>query len=225
MTHPSSDLLELETARAVVYRRLADAYRLPQADLMGRLKELAEAMAPLDSGSVEPALELVRLLEATADPTTLEVDFARLFAGPFLMLAPPYGSIYLEGARRLMGESTMAARDHYRHLGLDLAPEFKEAPDHIAAELEFLHVLVCQEVEAIQAGDRRLLLDSLRRQQTFLARHLGAWVAAFAAKVREHAATPFYRLLAEVTERFVTADHGALTALEPPLPAAAPLDA
>jgi TorA maturation chaperone TorD len=171
------------------------------------------------------ASKLARMLESPGDLTALEVDFARLFAGPFLMLAPPYGSIYLEGARRLMGDSTMAARDHYRHLGLDLAPEFKEAPDHIAAELEFLHVLVCQEVSAIQTCDRRLLLDSLRRQQVFLARHLGAWVAAFAAKVREHAATPFYRLLAEVTERFVAADQGTLTALELPSSHAAPLEA
>jgi TorA maturation chaperone TorD len=224
MSQPS-DLIQLETARALVYRGLADAYGLPRPEWMHGLEELTRALALLGSGAQAEAAALEQDLAAVGDRTTLEIDFARLFAGPFLILAPPYGSIYLEGVRRLMGDSTMAVQAQYRDLGLDLAPGFKEAPDHIAAELEFLHVLVCQEVTAIQEGDRRLLQDSLQRQQTFLTRHLGQWVEAFAAKVSEHAATAFYRRLAGVTRGFIAEDCLSLAGLRLPSAAAAPLQA
>lgn len=224
MSHPS-DLIQLEIARARVYRRLADAYGLPCPQLATGLGELTQALTLLGSTAHAEAAALEQDLAAMDDLNALEIDFARLFAGPFLILAPPYGSIYLEGVRRLMGDSTMAVQAQYRDLGLDLAPGFKEAPDHIAAELEFLHVLVCQEVAAIQVTDRRLLLDSLQRQQTFLTRHLGKWVEAFAAKVEAHAETAFYRRLAAVTRGFIAEDGLSLAGLRLPSTAAAPLQA
>jgi TorA maturation chaperone TorD len=50
--------------------------------------------------------------------------------GPFLVPAPPYGSVYLEDNRQLMGDSTIDVRRHYLSLGLDLSADFMEAlPD------------------------------------------------------------------------------------------------
>ena len=68
---------------------------------------------------------------------SLKSDFSRLFIGPFKLLAPPYGSIYLDGNSCLMGASTMEVRQLYRNEGLN--PVIKEAPDHIAIELEFMY--------------------------------------------------------------------------------------
>ncbi|MFN2356106.1 MAG: molecular chaperone, partial [Desulfopila sp.] len=69
----------------------------------------------------------------------LLVEYARLFVGPFELLAPPYGSVYLETGRRLMGDSTIAVQHMYTNAGLTL--DVQEAPDHIALELEFMHYL------------------------------------------------------------------------------------
>jgi TorA maturation chaperone TorD len=199
-----------ESARSLIYRRLADAYRWPVTDLPMLLREMESALVLLGSEARSVAAFLTATDHGPADARALAVDHAALFVGPFLVLAPPYGSVYLEDKRQLMGESTMDARQHYRSLGFDLSPGFKEAPDHISAELEFMHVLIVQGISAIDAADYRLLSESIRRQRMFLERHLGAWVNAFSDKVIEHARTDYYRNLAAVTRTFIVEDLEAL---------------
>lgn len=203
-------LLDQEAARAMVYQKLADAFRLPSPALSEDVKALADALKVLDSEAGPDAARLATGRYTETDRQEITIDHAALFIGPFLVPAPPYGSVYLEDKRQLMGASTIEVRKHYLRIGLDLSPDFKEAPDHICAELEFMHVLVHQAVAAVDAGDRDLLATSVRQQRTFLERHLGDWVPAFADKVAEHARTDFYRLLASVVRVFVAEDLEAL---------------
>ncbi len=83
-----------------------------------------------------PAAEAVDRMEAAGQAgegfEELTIDHARLFVGPFALLAPPYGSVYLEGERRLMGDSTLAAGECYNEVGLELA-----AATRIFIESEF----------------------------------------------------------------------------------------
>ena len=206
----AAKLKSQEISRSMVYRRLADAFRLPGTDLPTVLNELESALACLGSDACEDAALLKQSYTDDSAPCTLEVDYAVLFVGPFLVPAPPYGSVYLEDKRQLMGDSTIDVRQHYLSLGLDLSPDFKEAPDHISAELEFMHVLISQGLEAIDAADHRLLSESIRHQQTFLKKHLGSWMPVFTGKVIEHARTDYYRYLATVTRTFVAEDMDAL---------------
>ncbi|MFZ7126591.1 MAG: TorD/DmsD family molecular chaperone [Desulfobacterales bacterium] len=199
----TAPIITQEISRSLVYRRLADAFRPPEPGLPGNLAELRDHLDLLESEGFGPVDAMCAALNRPSDFPALELDFAALFVGPFLVPAPPYGSVYLEGVRRLMGDSTMDARAHYRAVGLDTADHFKEPPDHIAAELEFMHVLVCQGIEAIRKNNREALLDGLKRQQTFLLKHLGAWVPDFTEKVAEYAGTGFYRHLADATRRFI----------------------
>ena len=204
-----------EFARSMVYRRLADAFRLPGSELPALLDELESALGRLDSDSCGNAARLKQSYINDSVSCPLEIDYARLFVGPFLVPAPPYGSVYLEEKRQLMGESTIDVRHHYLSLGLDLSPDFKEAPDHICAELEFMHVLISQGIEAIDAAEYAQLSESVRHQRVFLEKHLGAWMPAFTDKVIEHARTDYYRHLAVVTRTFVAEDMEGL----PDLPA------
>ena len=205
-----------EVARSIVYRRLADAFRLPGTDLPTVLDALESALGRLGSDACKDAMLLKRSYDDVSGPCTLEVDYTGLFVGPFLAPAPPYGSVYLEDKRQLMGDSTIDVRQHYLSLGLDLSTDFKEAPDHISAELEFMHVLISQGIDAIDAADHRLLSESIHHQQIFLEKHLGTWMPAFSDKVIEHARTDYYRHLATVTRTFVAEDMDAL----PDLPVA-----
>jgi TorA maturation chaperone TorD len=102
-----------------------------------------------------------------------------------------------------MQGSTMAVLDLYREGGFDLAEDFREVPDHVAAELEFLYLLIFRVNRARQAGDPGELaaIDSLRRR--FLAEHLGAWVGSFGDAIGHGATTDFYRALSELTVAFV----------------------
>ena len=153
MMKTAEKLKSQELARSIVYHRLADAFRLPGSDLPAVLDELESALACLDSDACDDAAQLKRSYTDDSAPCPLEVDYAGLFVGPFLVPAPPYGSVYLEDKRQLMGDSTIDVRRHYLSFGLDLSPDFKEAPDHICAELEFMHVLISQGIEAIDAAD------------------------------------------------------------------------
>ena len=195
------ELLKQETARAGAYRELAGAFRLPSPTLLDGLREMASALALLESEAGPTAACLAAGPYTEENRHSIKVDHAALFVGPFSVPAPPYGSVYLEDKRQLMGDSTVDVRGHYLSLGWDLSPDFKEAPDHICAELEFMCVLIRQEVEAIDAADCNLLSKSVRHQRVFLEEHLGAWVPAFTAKVADHARTDFYRDLAETTRR------------------------
>jgi TorA maturation chaperone TorD len=210
MVKTSEKLLSLEAARSLVYRRLADAYRLPSADLPLVTQELEAALVELESEARKTAARMKKDCLAANSQSELKVDYAQLFIGPFMAPAPPYGSVYLEDKRRLMGASTVDVRQHYLTLGLDLSPDFKEAPDHITAELEFMHVLINQGMEAIAVSDGQLLSESMHHQRIFLEKHIGAWITAFADKIAEHAKTDYYRNLATVTRIFIAEDMEAL---------------
>jgi TorA maturation chaperone TorD len=196
-------MLYQENARSVVYRRLADLFRPPGPELPGVLEELESALGRLDSAALEAASRLTRSYFEHSDSCSLKVDHASLFVGPFTVPAPPYGSVYLENNRQLMGDTTVAVQRYYREFGLDLSPDFKEAPDHICAELEFMHVLVVKELEAIDAADYRQLSKIVRHQRLFLENHPGAWMPAFSARITAHARNRFYGHLAEVARFFV----------------------
>ncbi|MFO7643809.1 MAG: molecular chaperone TorD family protein [Desulfosarcina sp.] len=209
-------LIHQERARSTAYTRLADAFRQPGPDLPKALDELEAALGRIESDTFETAAGLKRCYADHSAPCSLEVDYAELFVGPFIVAAPPYGSVYLEDKRQLMGDSTIDVRRHYLSLGLDLSPDFKEAPDHICAELEFMYVLISQGVEAIDAGDYDQLAEIVGHQQVFLEKHLAAWIPAFTAKIIDHARTDYYRILGELTRHFITEEMAVVTDLTVP---------
>ena len=119
------------------------------------------------------------------------------------MHAPPYGSVYLDGERQIMGKSTLEVRNNYREAGLDISTDFRNPPDHIAAELEFMYFIIFKEIEALENSDVDTTIDYLEKQRAFLNEHLGAWVSEFAAFVEQKAESKFYRNLAKATKVFI----------------------
>ena len=131
------------------------------------------------------------------------VDYTRLFLGPVQALARPYGSVWLDADKGLMQDSTMAVLALYAEGGFEIADGFRELPDHIAAELEFLYVLLFKSAQARQSGDCESLAAMAGLRKRLLDQHLAVWVGPFAAAVKAGAQCGFYRDLAELTERFV----------------------
>lgn len=140
------------------------------------------------------------------DRQALLVDYAALFVGPGTLLAAPYGSVYLEPGRQVMGDSTQAALELYCAAGLQLSDDFPELPDHIAVELEFCSYLLQRQQAAEQAGDTGESEQWQEQRAHFLRQHLGRWVAPFCDAVREHAETGFYRKLTDLIEELVATD-------------------
>ena len=196
-------LLDRESPRMQAFRLLSDCYYLPDPELSEKLDTLEHHMATV----CEPALgfiqEMHTAFQAGGNVEPLKVDFSKLFVGPYKLFAAPYGSVYLDDERKVMGDSTFDVKNRYREAGLDTANNFKDAPDHIAAELEFMYYLIFKEVEAFANADVETAIGFIQKQKSFLEDHLMAWVPEFAANITEHAETPFYQNLARATESFL----------------------
>lgn len=185
----------VERRRAATYRLLAELYHEPDSSRLQQLTETSPRAVRID---------VERLTEAADDPRDLSLDHAQLFVGPFELAAPPYESVYVDSGDRVMTESTEAVRTAYRQAGVDISLD--EPPDHVAAELEFVSLLVVTEAEALVAGDLEAVEHYLRRQYEFLSEHLGRWISGMTGRMRDNANTEFYRALADETRRFVEAD-------------------
>jgi TorA maturation chaperone TorD len=199
----TENLLNHESSRITAFRLLSDCFFLPEPGLSEKLENLEFNMTHVS----EPAVKLVQSmrteLEASADLEPLKVDFSKLFVGPYKLFAAPYGSVYLEGERKMMGDSTLDVRNRYREAGLDTAETFKDAPDHISAELEFMYYLIFKEIEAFSNADVETAMNFVQKQKSFLEDHLMAWVPEFAGNIIEYAESPFYQNLAKATEAFL----------------------
>lgn len=197
------NLLNYESSRMAAFRLLSDCYFLPDPGLSEKLKELERNMA----ATCESALGFIQSMRDefrdSAQTELLEVDFSKLFVGPYKLLAAPYGSVYQDGERKIMGDSTLDVKNRYRQAELDTAKDFKDPPDHITAELEFMHYLIFKEIEAFCSADTQTAVAFIQKQKSFLEDHLTAWVPEFAANVIENAETLFYQNLAKATETFV----------------------
>lgn len=156
---------------------------------------------------VDPALEArARALGEAFAGTALQdllVDYTRLFLGPVRALAQPYESVWSGADAALMTDRTMALVALYGEAGFELDEGFRDLPDHVAAELEFLYLLIFRENQARANGDPAASRAAGELRRRFLGAHLGAWVEPFAAAVREGAQTAFYRTLADLTAAFV----------------------
>ena len=182
-----------EASRANAYKLLSECFHPPDEDLVTLIEDVAHESLPV---RIDPVL--------VEDVRTLRVDHAKLFVGPFELLAPPYESVYVDGADRVMTRTTLAVEGAYREEGLDVG--FDEPADHVAAELEFMYYLVGEELEALLDLDFDTATHYLQTQRDFLEEHLNVWIEAFAEDVVEHAETEFYRTVARETARFVAAD-------------------
>jgi len=142
----------------------------------------------------------------------LLLDYTRLFLGPNHIIAKPYGSVWLEGQNSVMGDSTMAVQKLYQEGGFDMSEDFREVPDHVAVELEFLYLLIYRENEAQRNGEAEALREKAALRKRFLDEHLGRWIGPFTAAMRDGAQSGYYRQLAELTGRYIGMEAGIASA-------------
>lgn len=191
----------IHAGRANVYRVLADCFLPPEQLDRAALGLLDGELDRISPGLKSQAQALCRLFPSPGDPTweTLRVAHARLFVGPFDLLAPPYGSVYLDGERLLMGPSSLDVQRHYAAAGVDMPEAAGGPPDHVAVELEFMYFLAYQSAATHEAR----YLDASR---TFLHEQLGRWFPAFSTRIQEYGSHEFYRQLGSLAADFVAWD-------------------
>ena len=200
------EIILYERRRGDCYKLLSACFYLPQKilyleeDLFQNLTMLLKSIRP---EAAIFSVEMEKAIHKYSDES-LAIEHAKLFVGPFELKAPPYGSIYLDQGRRVMGDSTLEVRKMFEEAGLSMDERFKELPDHISVELEFMYYLIHQEVEALENSEMDRALTFKETQETFLNRFLRPWVPLFCAKMKESTENEFYNALADCVLSFLS---------------------
>lgn len=199
------DFIDIERQRGDCFRLLAACFYPPERKALleeGVLENLHRLLVEVCPEAASCSEGMAGALSQAAE-VELAVAHAKLFVGPFALRAPPYGSLYLESQNRLMGDTTMEVLKMYRMAGLALSADFKDAPDHIAAELEFMYFLITKEIQALQQGNRNDAFGYLKLQREFHDKYLGPWMEPFVEMIRTGSEHEFYRLLAKCLSTFM----------------------
>lgn len=192
----NSTEVSVVVSRANAYYVLARAMGLPALMDGSQPPLLREAFAGLGDSLSTLGLNTAQAWEtALQDKEQTAVAFAQLFLGPFEILASPYATTYLTPENSLMGEASQEAARAYSEAGLVPDPEYKEAPDHITGELEFMYYLAFQEGSTDDPAWSE-------RQRRFWTEHLGRWLSELAGAIVQADCHPFYNALGELLEAF-----------------------
>ncbi len=141
-----------------------------------------------------------------------EMKFIRTFdAGIPAPPCPPYESHYSGKPGSMV---MLEVSEFYSFFGLRMNREEdkREFPDHISAELEFLHFLTFEEGNALRGGKTEKLKGYLLAEKDFLERHLVQWVPGFCLKLQNSEGLPFYPGLAQIVSGFISSEFELLIA-------------
>ncbi len=195
--------ITVTTKRGDCFKLLAACFYEPDKQLFieenicEKLEQLQKEIAP---EGVQAAQQLLNALKKISQEK-LSIDHAALFVGPFELIAAPYGSVYIENNRTVMGNSTMTAAQYYQEAGLTV--EVKEPPDHIVIELEFMYYL-CNR-EAITTSEN--IFDAghqyRKLQERFYLHAMKPWIGDFCDAIRKGTDNEFYLHLAECLDCFL----------------------
>ena len=191
--------------RAASFRILSACYCIPVKELffaenlIGHLINYMDKICPEASAA---ALTMQKSLNRYTE-SELADDYKALFSDSLQIKAPPYGSVHLEDSRRPSANIAAEVRKMYTEAGLVLDEGTREAPDHIAIELEFMHYLLSKEVQALRDNDQEMLRFFHDRQRIFSDKFLGPWVSSFCNSIRRNTENAFYLALADCTETYV----------------------
>lgn len=187
-------------SRSALYSLLAKGFRFPAPEQVESVKagrfagEVAQAVAHLPYDGVKGG-ELGRGTSLSYDE--FQGRYIQLFevggelGAPCFLYEAEHG-----GGRMKVMEEVLR---FYHHFGLRLSQEKRDRPDHLASELEFMHVLTFREAEALLQGSERRAYRAAERD--FLRFHLGDFIAMVVSKVGA-SGVPFYSDLASLAAAF-----------------------
>ena len=187
-------------ARSLCYSLLSGAFRFPEPKFFESVKagrfsdevEAAVARLPYDGlkgGDLGKATKL--------SYEEFQSNYIKLFEVGGIDGAPCslYEGEYGGGRMKVMEEILR----FYHHFGLQLSTAKRDRPDHLATELEFMHLLTFKETEALLQGKEKS--SYVRAQSDFLRYHVGDLLATVAKRV-EKKTVPFYRDLVTLADGF-----------------------
>ncbi len=148
--------------------------------------------------------------EVTADQVAL--DYESLMRVPGAAYTHPYESSYsakgnANGASQsasMGGRPAHQTERYYQSEGLTPRYGRVDFADHIGAELTFMAHLCRRQAKALMDGDMQTASKMEEKQHRFSRDHLFRWAGNFSTALKEGAATPFFKGLAQILQAFIT---------------------
>lgn len=138
-----------------------------------------------EEAAVRDALGLmVGGLAEGADADDLVWEYRRLFVGPAVKPAPPWGSVYTDRECVVFGASTLELRRWMREQGIERTTDDRTPEDHIGLMLALMAWIARNRPEALEE---------------YLRSHLLTWSSHFLEELAGAAEHPFYQGLARLT--------------------------
>ena len=203
----TTELMQAAQRQSDAYRLLAACFYQPDREMFleeNLCANLAGLMQEISLPTVAQACQRMAQSLAENNQEELLVEYSALFLGPFGAPAHPYGSVYLEQERKLMGDSTMEVLKFYGDSGVK--HEGDEPPDHIAIELEFMSFLEGKIAQAIGESNQAERADFSALRARFFNRLLVLWAPVLGNILKEQATLAFYRDLGECLVGFIGAE-------------------
>lgn len=200
-------MIEQARRRSEMYATLAAGFDRPQAGLVSpRWFEVLDG-APKELSLALPQEELAELQQAVAGLegmglARLSAEHTRLFEGPGRPVIYPYEGFHRRDNLDWVEVAAQVGRA-YAAAGLGLADGFRDLPDHIVAELEFMAYLWTRQAQALEELRWETAAGFLALARAFLREHLGLWFLRFCQEVLSGTSEPFYLAMASFSRRFI----------------------
>lgn len=192
--------------RSAVYIVLARGFSHPDEAAFDFLRQCDQA-GPHGDSDVATSLAALLASIRDGDLDTLKQAYMRLFDpvnGPF-----PYESEHKTGHDFAKANILADIMGFYRAFGVE--PSGDRA-DHMAAELEFMHLLTLKEHYAAGKGDQEHAALCREAGEKFFREHLSLWTEGLLAAMRASLSKddrnhhPFYEHLISLLERFISSE-------------------
>ncbi|MBF0342997.1 MAG: molecular chaperone TorD family protein [Nitrospirae bacterium] len=164
----------------------------------------------------EEFLPLLQKVQKALDVSSLDSlsdESYNLFSSTGRMLAMPCEMEYVkETPQHTMSQQAELAdiAGFYRAFGLDVASTTPERVDHIATELEYIHVMALKEATALINNDAENACIVVDAQRKFINDHLGRWVDKFKERLIQNPISEFYATLGEMLVLWINIDKALL---------------
>lgn len=187
--------------RALLYDDAARLFAYPGGELGERLEAGRAAAAALpDGGVVEQRLAevIAAWQEAAVGDAGAEGEYTWLFLRN--VRCPLHETAYEPDRAVAMAHDLSQVAGFYAAYGVKIAEDFKELPDHLSMELEFISYLYAKEAYALEQDwkTRAKACRTARRQ--FLKEHLARWFPACAERMAQHARLRLYPAAAALVQ-------------------------
>lgn len=217
MTNMSDSLTpSLLQERSEFYLTLARSFLTPRTEEQCRamIDYLADDLADLDRSlthGLETQVDALRdALSKLADHEELLVEYSRIF------LQPPCEAALnvcysLDGA--MMGGTVVEIEAFYRNHGVECGDHFKDSPDHVSVQLEFVSYLYGRAAQGLESG--KTDTEAEKAANHFLYAFASRWAPNFEVAIEKAGRhlelkanpwLPLARILAIATQRDAVAN-------------------